>query len=185
MHAQLAAERDLALARGEPACMPLAWQPIWSSGAPSPHVLSSSHTTLLLYMVAENDPTWDGTTARLVDPSTEHAERLAVVDFKGAYGHRFGGPNDEVWSGHPLYGKGLQPYSAHLVVNSSWIAAERTVNSVHPGFRPERWERLRHYLLLFHDEIFECLAESHECDLLESSFAAALELLAKRVVGAT
>jgi hypothetical protein len=184
MQAQLSAERDLALARGEPTCMPVSWQPPWSTGAPCPHVLSSGHKTLLLYMVEDNDPAWDGTNARLVDSSSEGNERLAVIDFKRAYGYRFGGPNDEVWNGHPLHGKGLEPYGAHLVMNSPWIAAERKVNSVRTQFRPDRWERLRHYLLLFHDNVFECLAESHECELLESSFGEALELLAKRVAGA-
>jgi hypothetical protein len=159
LQAQLAAERALSLAREEPTCLPLPWQPLWSAGAPCPHVVSSGHRTLLIYLVAQHDPSWDGTTARMINPAAGEKERLALVEFKRCYGHRFGGPNDEVWHGHPLHGHGLEAYRPHLVENSPWVAAERKTNSVHRGFRPEAWEGRRHYLLLFHDNLFECIAE--------------------------
>lgn len=184
LRAQLSAERDLALARGEPTCTPLPWSPTWSPGASSPHVVSSGWKTFVAYLVDDADPAWDGTTARMIDPSAAAVERLGIVEFKRCYGHRFGGPNDEVWSGHPLYGRGLEPYRAHVIVNSPWIAAERKVASVHPQFRSERWERLRHYFLLFHDQVFECLAESHECEVHEASFRDVLGILATRVLAA-
>ncbi len=179
---QLRAERELALARGEPACMPLEWQPRWSIGAPCPHVVAGSKT-YLVYMVDEVDPTWDGTTARRVDPSSNEHELLAVVEFLRCYAHRFGGPNDEVWRGHPLHGKGLDLYGAHLVANSAWIAAERTTNQVHSQFRPERWANLRHYLLLFHDQMFECLAEAHAIEETLGTFRDVLGQLVDRVAG--
>src|SRR4051812_31476566 len=58
--AQCEAERALALARGEPAAMPLSWEPRWDAGAPEPHVVSSGLRVLLLYRVHEPDPAWDG-----------------------------------------------------------------------------------------------------------------------------
>ncbi|MBV9947507.1 MAG: hypothetical protein JOZ69_11700 [Myxococcales bacterium] len=178
---RLAAERELAVARGEPACMPLAWQPLWSPGAPRPHVVAGSKS-YLLYMVHEPDPTWDGTTSRMVDPSGDRKERIAVVEFRRCYAHRFGGPNDEVWAGHPLYGKGLDFYRAHVIVNSPWIAAERATNEVHPQFRRETWERRQHYLLLFHDQVFECLAATYVVEETVASFGEVLQQLAARVV---
>jgi hypothetical protein len=181
LQGQLTAERELALARGEPACMPLPWQPRWSPGAPCPHVVAGSRT-FLVYMVHEVDPTWDGTTSRMVAHSVGRKERLAVVEFGRCYAHRFGGPNDEVWRGHPLYGKGLDFYRAHVIANSPWIAAERATNKVHPQFRADSWEQLRHYLLLFHDEVFECLAEKHAVEETVASFGEVLEQLAQRVV---
>ena len=38
------------------------------------------------------------------------------------------------------------------------------------GRRPEHWARLKHYLLAFHDQYFECLAEGYEVELVTSSF---------------
>jgi hypothetical protein len=133
-------------------------------------------------MVHEVDPTWDGTTARVVEPSAEGRERLAVVEFRRCYAHRFGGPNDEVWRGHQLHGKGLDFYRAHVIANSPWIASEQATNKVHPQFRADRWEHLRHYLLLFHDEVFECLAETYAVEETVASFGEVLEQLARRVV---
>jgi hypothetical protein len=169
LQAQLTAERELAVARREPTCMPLAWKPLWSSGAPSPHVVSSGHVTFLVYRVDEHDPAFVG-------------ERLAIVEFKRPYAHRLGGPDDEAWHAHPLYTRGLEPYRAHVVMNSPWLAVERETAKAHPQFKAERWDALRHYLLLFHDEIFECLAEDHACDVLETNYEDALAQLATRVL---
>jgi hypothetical protein len=64
-----------------------------------------------------------------------------------------------------LHGRGLRPYAAHVVEGSSWIAELETRNRVHPYHRPEAFASLRHYLLTFHDETFECLARDHVMEL--------------------
>jgi hypothetical protein len=56
----------------------------------------------------------------------------------------------------------LESYGAHRVENSPWIAAERKTNSVHTQFREEAWKGWTHYLLLFHDNLFECIAKNHK-----------------------
>lgn len=71
-------------------------------------------------------------------------------------------PNDEVYSGQPLVGHGLAYLGAHLVQNSQWIKAIVQINGVHDRFDAAEWDRLRHYLFLFHDNQVECLAESAE-----------------------
>lgn len=118
----------------------------------------------------------------MIDPKSENAERLAIVSFKACYGHRFGGPNDEVDSGHPLYGKGLSWYNAHLVHNSMWLMQEEATNSVHSYYDPQSWRKLKHYLLCFHDSVFECLAEGHEIEVVKASFTDALFDAARRVM---
>jgi hypothetical protein len=170
LKAQLTAERDLSLARGEATCMPLAWEPLWSSGAPAPHVVAAGGATYLVYRVDEHDRAWEGM-----------GDAIAIVRFKRSYAHRFGGPSDEVLHAHPLYSKGLEPYRAHVVMNSPWLAAERTMNAVHPTSRAERWDALRHYLLLFKDEVFECLAEDHASEVHQTTYREALERLAARL----
>ncbi len=134
--------------------MRLEWPIPWDTGAPMPHVLSSGHVMRLVYLVNEPDPEWDGSYVNLIDPADPH--ELAVVSFEECIIHKFGGPNDEVVSGHPLYGKGLEPYAAHEVVNSSWIVEQQQINSVHSQYSVERWKTCRHFLLLFHDDMFEC-----------------------------
>ena len=182
--AQLAAERALSLSRGEPTCIPLEWHPIWDVGAPCPHVASSGLRTFLVYLAAESEASSIGTTVRVIDPSAGEQEVLALVEFKGCYAHRFGGPNDEVITGHPLHGRGLQAYRAHVVQNSPWIATEKATNSVHRSFRPERWDRLNHYLLFFHDDAFECLAEGWTVEVVAGTFRQVVGLAVERMFAA-
>jgi hypothetical protein len=86
-------------------------------------------------------------------------EAIAVVTFTGVWSHMFGMPNDEALHGHPLYERGLKPYGAFRVENSSWIRALERMNSVHERHRPGFADRLRHYVLTFHDSTFECVAD--------------------------
>jgi hypothetical protein len=170
------------LEKGEEAAEIIPWSPQWCTGAPMPHVIASENETVLIYALRDSPGDWDGKSVRLIDPSSQNAERLAVVTFKSCDGHRFGGPNDEVALGHPLHGRGLRWYDAHLVHNSMWLAQEEATNSVHPRYNPQKWRNLKHYLLCFHDSTFECLAESYEIEVVEASFRDALLDAARRVL---
>jgi hypothetical protein len=180
--ARLEVERSLARARGEEVAVPIEWTPRWSGGAPMPHVVASARRTYLLYLVDTPEPGWDGSAVRVVDPSALRRETLAVATFERCYAHMFGGPNDEVFHGHRLAGRGLHGYGAYLVENSRWIAAEKQINSVHARFDPASWDDLQHYVLAFHDEMFECLARGWSVEVLETTFDEALQRLARLVV---
>ena len=71
-------------------------------------------------------------------------------------------PNDEAFAGHPLSSRGLRPYGAFEVHDSSWIHQLEHMNSVHPYHRRERYLQLRHFILSFHDSTFECVAPRYE-----------------------
>ena len=178
-----AAQRMLAEAMGQDWADPLPWKPRWNIGAPMPHVLSSSHKTILIYLVHEPDPNCDGSYATMVSPSDAAALPLALVQFENCYWHRFGGANDEVFSGHPLASRGFDNQGAYLVRNSQWLEEARAINSVHSQYNPETWRRMQHYLLAFHDETFECLAYSYSVEIHHESFAAALSRCAQKLVG--
>ena len=93
------------------------------------------------------------------DPRYEKARDLcAVLKLEGCQSLRFGVPNDEAISGHPLWGRGLGVYSAHVVPSSDWLEQHRRWNSVHRSHSDEDWRRLRHYVFTFHDEMLEALA---------------------------
>jgi hypothetical protein len=102
-----AAERALAAARGEEYAVPFELGLRWSSGAPLPHLLSSGRRSFVAFYLEERDPDWDGTYVRIVDPSDDSEQSLALAEFTGAVAVKLGPPNDEVLDGHPLYGRGL------------------------------------------------------------------------------
>lgn len=139
---------------------PLAGFPQSSIGAPIPLVIASEQALFIAFYLDGRDPDWDGTTCKVVTPDTED-EAVAVVCFSGASAHFFGPPNDEAFRGHPLAGRGLRPYGAFEVFSSSWVRALERMNSVHPYHRPERFADCRHFILTFHDSIFECVADNY------------------------
>lgn len=150
---------------------PIEWAPAWSIGAPIPTVFSNGNTTIIVYYIDDVDNSWNGTYTKLISPDSKEKYFLGMVTFIGANSHRFGIVNDEAVDGHPLYEKGLEVYCAHIVENSSWIKELKTIHSVHPQFSEESWRSDKHYLLFFHDEIFEVIAKDHQIEVFHDSFS--------------
>ena len=116
------------------------------AGAPEPIVIANEHRVLLAY--------------RTADQGESSSERWAIVEPKGCRAHFFGPPNDEALHGHPLYDRGLTPYSVFKVRESSWIRLMEKRNRVHDRHDPSRYAKLSHFVFTFHDSTFECVAES-------------------------
>ena len=146
------------------------WSPHWSSGAPMPQVFSNGLKTFLIYHIHENDPNWDGSYVTMVDNTSEETYPLALVEFIKPHSHKFGTVNDEAANGHPLFEKGLELYSAHTVENSNWIEELKTIHKVHPYYNEDSWDDQKHFLLFFHDEMFEIIAEGYTIETHFTSF---------------
>lgn len=173
-------ERAVALARGEEAAVPIDWETPWDTGAPLPQVLASSGRTFLIYLAITP---WPGGAAQsmptTIDPVTPPPWRIALVEFLNCAALRFGrGSDDE--RGHALDGAGLVPYSAHTIANSRWLGAMREIGPYgvddEPTWRPD----LKHYLLMFHDDSFECLATGHRIEVFQDRLDGVLEIARQR-----
>jgi hypothetical protein len=151
-----------------------------SAGAPLPFVLSDEYRILLAYIVQDTPSDWDGSSVRVIDPNTT-GEPLALVEFTAYWSFMFGAPNDEAFGGHPLAGRGLHPYGAFQVENSSWVRQLERMNSVHPSHKPERFERLRHYVFSFHDSTFECVANGFTVSEHDGSLGSMLPVMRERL----
>lgn len=127
------------------------------TGAPRPAVLTSEDFVLLAYYLQEA-PTYPiETTSQMSGLGSKEA--CALVRFSAPVAHMFGPPGDETFHGHPLYERGLQFYSVSEVLHSSWIRALERINSVHRQHSPARYRKYRHFIFVFHDSVFECVAE--------------------------
>src|SRR5262249_12255642 len=84
---------------------------------------------------------------------------------------KLGTPNDEVFSGHPLHGRGMDGYTAQVICNSPWIAELETINKVHSDYNEARWRALKHYVFWFHDSTFECVAENYAVEVYSESMS--------------
>jgi hypothetical protein len=180
--AVLVLERELAAAKGEEHAIPLDFPVEWDVGAPLPQLLQNDYRCFLTFYVREDDPAWDGTYVTVKDPGSGEEESLALVEFAGCLSARLGAPNDEVFAGHPLNGKGLDSYTAQEVVNSRWLAELEAINSVHRCYNPARWRGLHHFIFWFHDSTFECIAESFKVELYQESMAELLARVCDRLV---
>lgn len=116
-----------------------------SVGAPVPIIVSDEFTTAVAFYLQDTPEDWDGTQVHIVSRESE-GEPLAIVRFSLCYAYSFGPPNDEAFSGHPLADRGLSPYGAFEVEDSSWLRQLERMNSVHHSHNPERFWRRKHYI---------------------------------------
>lgn len=145
-------------------------------GAPCPLVLASEGKLIVVYFVSNPPEGWDGTTVTVVGPDTP-GELAAIIRFSPVEASMFGPPNDEAFSGHPLASRGLHPYGAFEVFDSSWVRRLERMNAVHPQHRPESYANLRHFVLAFHDSTFECIAPGYTCELAQGPLTALISRL--------
>ena len=157
------------------------WKPQWSFGAPLPQIFSNGHQTYLTYFIDTRDPNWDGSYTTLIDNKSGISFPIAIVTFIRPNSHRFGIVNDEAANGHPLYDKGLDVYRAHIIENSTWIEELRSIHKVHHRYSDKHWINYKHFLLFFHDEIFEIIAEGYKIEVTNSTFNNVALEVAKRL----
>ncbi len=101
-----------------------------------------------------------------------------ILEFKWLAKTKFGLPNDEARPGHPLYKAGLNKFGYGFVevTQSSWLREEEQNNQV--KFPKSSLQKLRHFIVTFHDSTFECLAEDFELVVSDGPFN---EIIAKYI----
>lgn len=175
-------ERELAKSEGVPFAIPFDFPVKWDVGAPLPFILCNDYKTFLTFYISEPDPNWDGTYVNIVDPSSSEPSSLCLVEFKHCVSSKFGHPNDEALDGHPLSDRGLEPYTAQIVKNSQWIEEIAKINNAHPHDKPEVWKSMNHYVFWFHDNTFECIAESYEVEVSTETMDALLNRVKSKLL---
>lgn len=149
-------------------------------GAPAPVVLSDERTTLLAYATQRGTFSPDGRILTEADLAM-FVEELALIEFRPCKSFMFGAPNDEAFDGQPLANRGLHPYGVFEIENSSWIRRLEQMNSVHPLHRGGYLQRLKHFVFVFHDSTFECVARSFAVSIHSGSFESLLPEMHKRL----
>jgi hypothetical protein len=102
---------------------------------------------------------------------------LAVCEFPGCIITKFGYPNDEAWSAIPRT-RGIA-YEVCEVFDSEWNQEITRLNRYAFPNTPESTKR--HFLLLFHDSSFECLADDIKAQLTREPFSVVMAHLSKHI----
>jgi hypothetical protein len=114
-----------------------------------PVLLQTDNSTVLTFnAMCKSDK------GKLVDAGT------AIVEFEICSITKFGYPNDEAWCGIPRTRR--LTYGFYEVVNSAWKSEIAALNR-HSFPETEEWKG-RHFLILFHDSSFECIARGFKIE---------------------
>ena len=173
--------RELSLAKGLETAILIDNLYPWCSGAPLPHVVSGMNKTFLIYYLASSFQA-DAHKIIALDEKSEYI--TVLIEFNFCYCYKFGGMNDEVFHGHPLYEQGLEGYEAHYIENSSWIKGEMKIQSAHHSHNPNKphWlDNYKHYFFTFHDEVFECIAQGYTVELFRGNIKAVYDIASGRL----
>lgn len=104
----------------------------------------------------------------------------AVVEFRLCSVTKFGYPNDEAWSGIPrTRGKS---YGIFEVLNSGWKEEIDRLNRYSFPNPKGEGRRGRHFLILFHDSSFECIAEDLKLEMFNGPYDQIFARIAAQVL---
>ena len=126
-------------------------------GAPSPTIISNDTELFISFYV-------DKPTASL-----EPQERNVIYDigiigikFKLYLKYTFGLPGNETLQSHPYNKLGIRSFSFYELNNSNLIRELEGIDKMHPYYDAKKWRTYKHYVLTFHDNMFECIAKDFE-----------------------
>jgi hypothetical protein len=103
---------------------------------------------------------------------------IALLEFVGCSITKFGYPNDEAWNGIPRT-RGLG-YGMYEVENSQWKHDLVKLNK-HSFPKTENWNG-RHFLILFHDSSFECIATDLKLEVTKEPYPEVFQRITSRIL---
>lgn len=126
-------------------------------GAPEPIIISNDNELFIAFYADKKASSTIPQENNVIDDT-----EIFTLEFKQFLKYTFGMPNNETIHGHPYSKLGMNSYSFYELKNSDLIKTLQNIEKVHPQYNPKKWEMYRHYILTFHDNMFECIAQGFE-----------------------
>ncbi|MBD1432702.1 hypothetical protein H8B06_07700 [Sphingobacterium sp. DN00404] len=126
-------------------------------GSPSPTILSNDNELFIAFYADRQNSSTIPQERNII-----HDTGIFALKFKVYLKYAFGLPGEETIQGHPYSKLGMKSYSFYELKNSELIKSLQDIEKVHPQYNPKKWEMYRHYILTFHDNMFECIAQDFE-----------------------
>jgi hypothetical protein len=135
-------------------------------GAPYPTIFSREHQLILAYYSTFEDEQWDGIYTNVVNAETESA--LVLVTFEKPIAQK-----QSLYPDEETYGKyeelGIEPYAFYEILDSAWINELKEIAKPNKNHWPGRLDGARHFICIFHDSSFECIAQSYSWEIQQKS----------------
>lgn len=149
-------------------------------GAPSPLIIANDDELYLTFYIANEG-------YQHLDIPHQRSESndigICILKFKSYLKYTFGAPSNETIGGHPYYKLGMRSASFYELEGSDLVKQLQNIANVHPYYKPERWSLYKHYIVTFHDNMFECVAQEFVMELqnktLNSQATVILEAILK------
>mgnify|MGYP000729907624 CR=1 FL=1 len=126
-------------------------------GSPSPTILSNDNELFIAFYA-------DVESSSIIpkERNTIYDTGIFALKFDNFLKYTFGLPGVETIQGHPYNKLGMKSYSFYELRNSDFIKSLQDIEKNHPAYNPEKWKVYKHYILTFHDNMFECIARGFE-----------------------
>lgn len=122
-------------------------------GAPEPIVVSNANKLMISFNVMDDKWSKTGINAN---------ESTIDIRFNRYIHYSFGMPGNETLHEHPYANLGLESSSFYELENSDLIGRLRAIEKGHPYYDSESWTLYKHYIITFHDNMFECIAHGFD-----------------------
>ena len=126
-------------------------------GSPSPTIISNDSELFIAFYADKKS-----TSSVPEERNTIYDTGIFALRFKAYLKYIFGLPGNETIQGHPYSKLGMKSFSFYELRNSDLIKSLQEVDKIHPYHNPEKWDTYKHYILTFHDNMFECIAQNFE-----------------------
>lgn len=126
-------------------------------GSPSPIQISNDNELFIAFYADKQS-----SSAISQERNTIYDTSVCTLKFNMYLKYSFGIPGDETIHGHPYSKLGMESYSFYELKNSDLIKSLQDIDQVHPQYNLKKWKMYKHYILTFHDNMFECIAQGFE-----------------------
>jgi len=133
-------------------------------GAPFPIVLGSDNDLMVVFF---KDEEIDAEQSQ--ESKDQEDSQVIAVCFRDYVKYSFGSPNNELLGVHPYSLMGIGANSFYEMKDSPLVEEQRNLAKKHPYYDNERWNGYRHFIITFHEKMFECVAmgfEVKECNVM-------------------
>ena|SRR5690606_5599087 len=120
------------------------------NGGTSPIVISNEN---YLYLIFYKD---------ISQQSNNKYDDKYIMKFDLYLKYNFGIPNNESLYHHPYNKLGIESYSFYELKQSPLLEEMKSIEKQHPYYNENNWLGYKHFIITFHDSMFECIAKDYK-----------------------
>ena len=126
-------------------------------GSPSPIIISNDNELFIAFYADRDSNSFEP-----YERDTFLDTGIFALKFKIYLKYMFGLPSNETIQGHPYSKLGMKSFTFYELKNSPVIKELQEIEKIHPYYNSEKWKKYKHFIITFHDNMFECIAQDFE-----------------------